>query len=43
MYNKIKRWYECGLWTDEMVRQAGEKKVLTRKEVEKILGGENNE
>lgn len=43
MYDKIKRWYECGLWTSEMVEQAASKKVITQDEAKDILGGEKNE
>jgi len=37
MFEKIKRWYEMGLWTAEMVRQAVEKGVITQEQAEEIL------
>lgn len=37
MYNKIKKWYEMGLWTEEMVLQAVEKGVITRTQADEIL------
>ncbi len=43
MRDKIKKWYDKGLWTGTMVRQAVEKGVLTAREAGAILGevGEN--
>ncbi len=43
MKDKIKTWYDKGLWTEAMVRQAVEKGVLTQAEAAAILGevGEN--
>ncbi len=38
MKDKIKKWYEKGLWTETMVRQAVEKGVLTAQEAAAILG-----
>ena len=38
MKDKIKLWYSLGLWTEEMVRQAVEKGVLTQSEAAEILG-----
>ena len=38
MYKKIKRWYEQGLWTKEMVAQAVAKGVLTPEQYEEIVG-----
>ena len=40
MYNKIKKWYEMGLWTEDMVIQAVEKVIITQAQVETILKGE---
>lgn len=40
MKEKIKRWYECGLWSAEMVESAVAKGVLTREEAGAILGAE---
>lgn len=37
MYNKIKFWYESGLWTSEMVMQAAEKGVITEAEGREIV------
>ena len=39
MKEKIKRWYQCGLWTDEMVRNAIFKGVLSREAATEILDG----
>ncbi len=43
MKDKIKKWYEKGLWTETLVRQAVEKVVLTAQEAGAIWGevGEN--
>lgn len=38
MYNKIKRWYQQGLWTAEMVAQAVAKGVITAEQYEEIVG-----
>ena len=38
MYEKIKKWYEQGLWTADMVRDAVDKGVLTAEEAAEILG-----
>lgn len=40
MKEKIRKWYMRGLWTEEMIRAAGEKGVLTEDEVKEILGKE---
>ena len=37
MYEKIKKWYKQGLWTEEMVLQAVEKSVLTTDQAAEIL------
>ena len=37
MYEKIARWYKQGLWTEEMVRNAVSKGVLTEEEAKEIL------
>ena len=39
MKEKIARWYAQGLWTEDMVRQAVEKGVITEAEAEEILSG----
>ena len=36
MFKKIKRWYEQGLWTKEMVANAVKKGVLTPAQYEEI-------
>lgn len=43
MKEKIKLWYELGLWGLQMVQDAVKKKVLTQKEADEILGGNENE
>lgn len=37
MFEKIKKWYILGLWTEGMVQRAAEKKLLTGEEVIRIL------
>lgn len=37
MFEKIKRWYCLGLWTEVMVENAVAKAVLTREEAAQIL------
>lgn len=37
MYEKIKRWYKQGLWSDAMVRNAVSKGKLTPEQAEEIL------
>lgn len=41
MFEKIKKWHELGLWSDEMVMSAREKGVITAAQAEEILGVEN--
>ena len=38
MFDKIKRFYETGLWTAAMVRQAVDKGLLTREQYRQIVG-----
>lgn len=38
MFEKIKRWYEEGLWTKAMVRNAVRKGKITAEQYEKIVG-----
>ena len=38
MYEKIKHWYEQGLWTEPMVHKAVEKGVLLIAQYEEITG-----
>lgn len=37
MYEKIKKWYKQGLWTEEMVQDAVNKGILTEDEAAEIL------
>ena len=37
MKDKIIKWFKQGLWTEEMVRNAVVKNVLTEEDVEEIL------
>ena len=37
MFEKIKRWYNQGLWNEKMVRNAVEKGVLTEEQANEIL------
>lgn len=39
MYEKIKKWYKQGLWTEEMVLNAVEKGIITAEEAAEILKG----
>ena len=39
MYDKIKKWYEMGLWTQKHVEDAADKGVLTREQADRILAG----
>lgn len=38
MYEKIKKWYKQGLWTEEMVLNAVKKGVVTEEQAAEILG-----
>lgn len=38
MKDKIAKWYAQGLWTEDMVREAVDKGVITEAEAEEILG-----
>ena len=38
MKEKIARWYKQGLWTDEMVRSAVDKGVITKEAYTEITG-----
>ena len=40
MCEKIKKWYEQGLWSEAMVKNAVEKGVITEDEYKAIVGGE---
>lgn len=37
MFERIKKWYEQGLWTEQMVRNAVMKGVLTEAQAEEVL------
>lgn len=37
MFERIKKWFEQGLWTEQMVRNAITKGVLTEEQAEEIL------
>lgn len=38
MYEKIKKWYKQGLWTEKMVLNAVGKGVITPEQAAEILG-----
>lgn len=38
MYERIKKWYSMGLWTEEMVGNAVEKDIITEEEYNEIVG-----
>ncbi|MBR6859855.1 MAG: XkdX family protein [Acidaminococcaceae bacterium] len=38
MFEKIKKWYEEGLWTKAMVRNAVRKGKITAEQYEEIVG-----
>ena len=38
MYEKIKKFYDLGLWTEAMVKTAADKGVITSEEYKKIIG-----
>jgi uncharacterized XkdX family phage protein len=37
MFEKIKKWYELGLWTEAMVNNAVKKGVITEEQAQEIL------
>lgn len=37
MFEKIKKWYKQGLWTDAMVKVAVSKGIITEDETAEIL------
>ena len=39
MFDKIKKFYDLGLWTEAMVRNAVDKGVITEAEYQQIVGG----
>lgn len=38
MYEKIEKFYDLGLWTEEMVKNALDKGIITKDEYNKIVG-----
>lgn len=36
MFERIKKWYSMGLWTEEMVRNAVVKDIITEEEFSEI-------
>ena len=38
MFEKIKKWYKQGLWTEKMVQNAVDKGVITEEQAAEILG-----
>lgn len=38
MFERIKKWYEQGLWTKAMVRNAVRKGKITAEQYEEIVG-----
>lgn len=40
MFEKIKKWYESGMWTKKMVRNAVIKVKITEEEYTEITGEE---
>jgi uncharacterized XkdX family phage protein len=38
MFERIKKWYNQGLWTAEMVRNAVKKGVITEEQYKEITG-----
>jgi uncharacterized XkdX family phage protein len=38
MYEKIKKWYDMGLWTEAMVDNAVTKGIITEEQAAKIKG-----
>jgi hypothetical protein len=37
MFEKIKKWFKQGLWTEVMVRNAFNKDVITKNQMNEIL------
>ena len=40
MFERIRKWYAQGLWTNEMVKQAAEKGIITDEQCAEILAEE---
>lgn len=43
MYEKIKKWYQLGLWAEAMVRNAVKKGVITQEQADEILGSDDKD
>lgn len=43
MYEKIKKWYEMGLWTAEMVQNSVIKGILTQAQADEIINSKRVE
>ena len=43
MYEKVKRWYELGLWSEQRVKNAVQKGAISAEEYEAITGAEYRE
>lgn len=37
MFEKIKKWYKQGLWSEQMVRNAVEKGVITEEQFAELI------
>jgi len=42
MFERIRRWYRLGLWTEAMVQTAAEKALLSQEAVVRILEKEES-
>ena len=38
MFEKIKKWYKQGLWSEKMVLNAVSKGILTQEQVNEVIG-----
>lgn len=38
MFERIKKWFQLGLWNEKMVKDAAEKGLLTMEEAVSMLG-----
>jgi hypothetical protein len=39
MFERIKKWYKQGLWTEDMVQTAADKGIITLEQATEILKG----
>lgn len=37
MYEKIKKWFKQGLWTEQMVMEAVKRNIITQAEYEELV------